>query len=252
MWCIRCLFNDNSKILKLNINSDNIGVYTGLFFIFVSDAAKRRAQAMINLIMFFKKRKIEATEDEELLRLYQKTADSRHLGLLFERYAHLVLATCMKYLKSQEDSQDAAMKIYEEISVKLLKHEVSAFKFWLHAVAKNHCLMHLRKQKSETGKYEDFKKEAEAFMENDESEHLLEETTGLRLEKLDDALEMLKAEQKDCLKLFYLEQLSYVQVSEKTGLDLKQVKSHIQNGKRNLKTLLEGISVWLVLALWRY
>jgi RNA polymerase sigma-70 factor (ECF subfamily) len=37
---------------------------------------------------------------------------------------------------------------------------------------------------------------------------------------------------------FYLHQQSYQQIAEGTGYSLSQVKSHIQNGKRNLKLLL--------------
>jgi len=38
--------------------------------------------------------------------------------------------------------------------------------------------------------------------------------------------------------LFYLEKLSYQQIMEQTGLTFIQVKSYIQNGKRNLKIIL--------------
>jgi RNA polymerase sigma-70 factor (ECF subfamily) len=60
-----------------------------------------------------------------------------------------------------------------------------------------------------------------------------------QLTLLESTVEKLKAEQRDCIKQFYLEENSYSQVSERMGIDVKAVKSHIQNGKRNLRILLE-------------
>ena len=53
-------------------------------------------------------------------------------------------------------------------------------------------------------------------------------------------LESLKEAQQVCVELFYIQEKSYVQIAEVTGFDLKQVKSHIQNGKRKLKIFLES------------
>jgi RNA polymerase sigma-70 factor (ECF subfamily) len=53
------------------------------------------------------------------------------------------------------------------------------------------------------------------------------------------ALEELNKEQKQCVILFYLDKRSYQDIAGITGFTLMQVKSHIQNGKRNLKLLIE-------------
>jgi RNA polymerase sigma-70 factor (ECF subfamily) len=42
--------------------------------------------------------------------------------------------------------------------------------------------------------------------------------------------------------LFYLQGKSYQEVAEATGYNLNQVKSYIQNGKRNLKIVLSRLS----------
>jgi RNA polymerase sigma-70 factor (ECF subfamily) len=39
--------------------------------------------------------------------------------------------------------------------------------------------------------------------------------------------------------MFYLEKLSYHDIETRTGFSFSQVKSHIQNGKRNLRIILE-------------
>lgn len=150
---------------------------------------------------------------------------------------HLVYGLCLKYLKNRDDSQDATMAIYEQISNKLLTTEVQHFKSWLYMVSKNHCLMELRKKNPEV--------HGEIFMESAEAVHLNDEKVELEkdIEALEGCIEELKAEQKKCVQLFFLEKKSYNQVNEETGIDLKKVKSHIQNGKRNLKMCLESKNV---------
>ena len=129
------------------------------------------------------------------------------------------------------------MAIYEDISIKLLTTEVQHFKSWLYMVAKNHCLMELRKKNPEIHN--------DIFMESVEAVHLNDDKIELErdLEALEDCIEQLKLDQKDCVKRFFLEKKSYQQVNEETGIDLKKVKSHIQNGKRNLRICLEQKNV---------
>ncbi|MEO1253257.1 MAG: sigma-70 family RNA polymerase sigma factor [Bacteroidota bacterium] len=152
---------------------------------------------------------------------------------MYNKYMHLVYGLCLKYLKNREESQDAVMAIYEHISKKLLTAEVKHFKSWLYMVSKNHCLMELRKNNPEM--HTDF------FMESPDAVHLKEDKEALEedLQSLEVCIEELKVDQKQCVKLFFLEKKSYHQVKDQTGIDLKKVKSHIQNGKRNLKMCLE-------------
>ncbi|HKZ68006.1 MAG TPA: sigma factor-like helix-turn-helix DNA-binding protein, partial [Chitinophagaceae bacterium] len=53
------------------------------------------------------------------------------------------------------------------------------------------------------------------------------------------ALKELNPEQQQCVTLFYLQKKSYQEISDATGFTMLQVKSYIQNGKRNLKLLIE-------------
>ncbi len=55
---------------------------------------------------------------------------------------------------------------------------------------------------------------------------------------MDALLESLNAEQKACIELFYFQEKSYKEIADLNAMNIRQVKSHIQNGKRNLKILL--------------
>lgn len=175
--------------------------------------------------------------DQELIIKYQETENTHFIGDLYSRYAHLVLGTCIRYLKDEEAGKDAVADIFEELMKKLLKHEVSNFKSWLYTLARNHCLMKLRKKKPFKEVELEEEKIQDQFVENPDFEHLNNEEQSQE-EILQSALNQLKEPQKICVELFYLKEKSYKEVADITGYDLKRVKSYIQNGKRNLKLLL--------------
>ena len=59
------------------------------------------------------------------------------------------------------------------------------------------------------------------------------------LDLMEEALKELNPEQQQCVTLFYLQKKRYQEINEMTGFTMLQVKSYIQNGKRNLKILIE-------------
>src|SRR5690349_12986971 len=85
--------------------------------------------------------------DDELIALYRQKEGQDILAQLYLRYSDLVYGTCVKYLEDQEKAKDAVMEIYQELIEKLKSHKVENFKSWLYVVSRNHCLMHLRKDK---------------------------------------------------------------------------------------------------------
>ena len=177
--------------------------------------------------------------DTELLELYRKTRDKEHVGVLYKRYSHLVFGLCMKYFKDEDQAADAVTNIFTKLFDDLLKHKVEYFKSWLYTYSKNHCLMALRSAKSNLRKSLDYSADFKVVMENNEDAHLNANKREQEYALLEKALTGLSDEQRICVELFYLKDKSYVQISEITGHDLNKVKSYIQNGKRNLKIMLE-------------
>ena len=178
--------------------------------------------------------------DEWLIAKFKSSGDLEFLGKLYEKYMHLVYGVCLKYLKDRDAGQDAVMQIFEKLIVELPKREIENFKPWLHVIAKNHCLMQLRSEKSKTKQQEKIYKSDSVFMENSyELHHNNEQVIEQDLEALKKCIEQLKTEQKECVKLFYLQEKCFQEIVEETNFELKKVKSHIQNGKRNLKICME-------------
>lgn len=176
--------------------------------------------------------------DKELVERYRYSLDTAYIGVLFQRYTHLLFGVCMKYLQNEERAKDAVMEVFEKVLADLRRHDVEEFRPWVYTVAKNHCLMGLRKEKSLSLKHEDFVHFTTEIMESDESVHLNGATAPEMDKALYAAIDKLKDDQRECVRMFYFEKLSYEEIQDQTGYTYNEVKSHLQNGKRNLKLQL--------------
>ena len=200
----------------------------------------------------FLRRKIKTQSDEELLAKYRGEGDIGILGQLYEKYMHLVFGVCLKYLEDREMAKDEVMNIFTKLVTAVPQQEIGNFKTWLYVVTKNHCLMLLRSRKSEVAHAEAMMNDPVFFMENSSGMHPMGKDEGIDsddlsgedgMKRLEECIERLREEQRNCIRLFFYEGCSYRQISEKLGVDETKVKSYIQNGKRNLKMCIEGLKV---------
>ena len=173
--------------------------------------------------------------DQELLERYYDSRENDWLGILLQRYTLLLLGVCMKYLKEEEEARDCVQQIFVKVITELGKYRVVYFKSWIYTIARNHCLMKLRDQHGHPAELSD----AMLAAWDDEPGSNRHWEKEQWLEWMGQSLEELGKEQKLCVILFYLQKRSYQDITTETGFTLMQVKSHIQNGKRNLKLLME-------------
>lgn len=174
--------------------------------------------------------------DSELTQHYKTSGDLVILGELYERHMPLAFGVCLKYLKDRDDSKDAVMQIFEKLVNSLREHDVENFKSWLYVTARNHCLMQIRSKKGRK-----FQEISPILMETDSLLHQDEESEmETNLTKLEVCIEKLVHEQKHCVQLFYIQQKCYKEITVLTGFDMNNVKSYIQNGKRNLKICMDN------------
>ncbi|HEY0434499.1 MAG TPA: sigma-70 family RNA polymerase sigma factor [Chitinophagaceae bacterium] len=180
--------------------------------------------------------KYQDVPDQQLLDQYYVDHNPEWLGILLPRYTLLLLGVCMKYLRNEEAAKDCVQQIFLKAITELQKYRVEYFKSWLYMVAKNHCLMKLRDRQ---GKMPVELTEAHLGT----PDQAMDGNEMLQNERLTDlmkeSLQELSPEQRQCVILFYLEKQSYHQISEQTGYSMLQVKSYIQNGKRNLRISIE-------------
>ena len=153
---------------------------------------------------------------------------------LYKRYNHLVFGSCLKYFKNRADAEDAVNEIFMLIDKKLKVHDVSNFKSWLYTVTRNYCIEVLRKNNRQRDK--------KSTAENMYSETIFHPDNvrdEVMLEKLTKCIEELPEKQRMTIDLFYYQKVPYKSIAEKMNRSWDQVRSFMQNGRRNLKICLE-------------
>lgn len=173
--------------------------------------------------------------DDALLELIRGGETPDAFGELYTRYAHLVYCICQSYFKDSDRSKETVMQIFEKLLREIPRWEIKQFKAWLSKVTQNHCLMALRNDQKVRIIHPEF---PEQFMELEDDFHLALEKEN-RLQHLERSLLDIPEEQQQCLRWFYFEKKSYHEIMALSGFTFMQVKSHIQNGKRNLKIRLQ-------------
>lgn len=172
--------------------------------------------------------------DRELIDFYKSEHDMNALGELFSRYAHLVASIALGILKNETKAKDVVHEIFEIIVKDLKTHDVKNFNAWIYSVTKFHCFK-VKKAPQAIGIGGEIESQ-------DDFEDILEKELLLqkRVEVLKKSMSEIKPDQKKCVELFYFKGFSYKEIVDETGFSIKEVKSHIQNGKRNLKLLINS------------
>jgi RNA polymerase sigma factor (sigma-70 family) len=183
--------------------------------------------------------KYESFNDLEIIEEFKRKGDNETVGILYHRYGHLVLGLCLKYLKNRDEARDAVIQIFTKLLDDLKKYNISYFKSWLYVYSKNFCLMELRKRQSTLKKDLELHDNVVALMDFEDPEHLKEKEK--QISAMEDAIALLSNDQKICIEMFYLKNRSYNEITALTGYSANEVKSFIQNGKRNLKLRMESI-----------
>ena len=177
---------------------------------------------------------VRKLSDEDIIALYKEKQWTTCIDELYARYSHLVFGVCLKYVKQIENAEDLTLSLFASLSDKLLHHQVQHFKSWLYVSARNSSLMFIRSNKKISDPI------ADDFLADDGDERLNEKLEkDALIDQLTMVLEELKQEQRLCIQLFYIQKKSYDEITQITKYSLKEVKSHLQNGRRNLKILLD-------------
>lgn len=183
-------------------------------------------------------------KDLQLIADYKSSRDIEVVGRVYQPYLHLVYGVCLKYFKDRDEAKDAVNQIFEILIVDLLRYPIDNFKSWLFVVCRNYCLMQLRQQQRISERMSAFI--SESVMESDTNFHPIDiDSKNDELEQqLTKCIEELKEQQRHCILLFYYDKKSYTEIAEQLVLDIKKVKSYIQNGKRNLRICIERSKVF--------
>lgn len=185
-------------------------------------------------------KQIKQLPDEELVRLFAETKRQKYFAELYNRYIRLGFGVCLKYLKNEADSKDVLSEVFRILYKKIPTSNIQSFKKYFYTVTRNECIGKLRQKQKETERLAELvkiEKSSNNFMENEGFIRLLDSEPSVE-KVIEEAILKLNQHQRTCITLFFFENKSYKEIVEITSLTEKQVKSYLQNGKRNLKILL--------------
>ncbi len=180
-------------------------------------------------------------DDAALLERYQRSREPADLSPLYDRYLELIYGNCLHYLGTTERAEDATAAVFEELLRKLPGQRIETFRAWLRTFVRNFCLMQLRREKRDPLRQTAAHEIGSDLMQSAAAEHPdydldPADTTERHLK---DCLQQLNDLQRDCIRQFYYQDRSYREIAETLQLATGRVRSHLQNGRRNLRRCLE-------------
>ncbi len=172
--------------------------------------------------------------DEEVIITYKTTGKKSVLAPLFKKYNEKLFGLAYYYLHERESAMDTVMDTFEVVLKTIDNKDITYYKGWLMSICRNLCLKKIRDEK----KFDELKEISDNSMESDVDRVYKDET----IEKILEYVPQLKEGQRICIHEFYLLGKSYDEISASQGMTFKEVKSNVQNGKRNLRIMFEKMN----------
>ncbi|GAX90681.1 RNA polymerase sigma factor [Effusibacillus lacus] len=178
------------------------------------------------------------TRDEEILaRVISGETDA--YKELVVRHQSLIYTLCLKMLGDREEAQDAAQEAFLQAyqSLKDFKGDAQ-FRSWLYKIASNKCLDIRRKKARRAGiaSISPLQEELPAqSLEPTPEEQLL---ASERTRELHEMVDNLPEKYRDVVILYHYKRLSYREIAEILGIEVKSVETRMSRAKKMLRDML--------------
>jgi len=180
---------------------------------------------------------VAAQDVNSWINLYRQTGDLQAWSKIYDAYKKPIFEACLRLLNDKEDARD----ICSDVFLKALEHigtfdENRPFFPWLSRIATNLCIDAIRRKKRI-----EFEQQ-----HNDPPDERADTPISIIEQKetrrhIQQAIQQLKHEQRRCFCLFYILDKSYTEIVTLTGYSYNEVRSYIQNGRRNFKILMQAM-----------
>jgi RNA polymerase sigma-70 factor, ECF subfamily len=184
--------------------------------------------------MNFRDVRLDERPEEELLRRFAESGDSKYFSELYRRHSRKVFLSCYAFFRDAAAAEDCAQETFLRVFEQADRFQDGDFVGWLMRVARNICIDHWRKKRPTTS------------LDGEEQEMQIaawEPGTGggmhLALMQLRIELKALPSHQQECLAM-KIEGYSYEETAAATGLAVEAVRSHLQNARRTLRLRMQG------------
>ena len=181
-------------------------------------------------------------EKQQISELIKQAKEGKQIAFtkLYNRFNKVIYHT-IYYIVNNKDATDDLLSVTFTKAFSKLDSYVNniSFEMWLKTIAINSSIDYIRKTKKENANYWIDDSDS-CFQLNDtaghspEEDYIFNETSSM----VDNALSRLRFKYKNIIDLRTIQNLSYKQISEKTGLTESQVKSQLNRARDKLKQLL--------------
>jgi RNA polymerase sigma-70 factor, ECF subfamily len=172
---------------------------------------------------------------ERVLVLRCQTGDADAFTEIVERYQRRLRYYLCKMLGESHAAED----IFQEVWIDVFRAiprlvDAGAFRAWLYRIARDRAIRELRKRRPTPSPAETFDLiESEA-----KNEIVMFEDT----EQFHAALDHLSPDHREALILLFVEDMTYQEIADATGLQIGTVRSRIHYAKRVLRDVLERMN----------
>ncbi len=162
---------------------------------------------------------------------------------LVSKHQRLVLHVVGRIIQRQEDVEDICQEVFIKVFRKLKRFRgESRLSTWIAAIAYNTSISHIRK---ELRKMESSYDETPSLMKDEKDSGLNQ--SGVEQQEIKkyllEMIEQLPLHYRTVLTLFHLEEFSYREIEQITGMPEGTVKSYLSRARNLLKEKLEKVAV---------
>lgn len=174
---------------------------------------------------------------------YCKKNNTAAQSQLYQEYVPGILKLCLRYLDSHPDIEDIAQHTFEKAfrNIGTFQHKgTGSLKAWLHRIAINECLMHIRKNKAFRISFSDEESWLEEKM--DHSDNDPDTNNTFELGQVQACISKLPDGYRTVLNLYVFDEMTHEEIAQTLGISINTSKSQLSRARKLLKKLLNSES----------
>jgi RNA polymerase sigma-70 factor (ECF subfamily) len=189
----------------------------------------------------------KAVYDYNLVRRAVDNGDQKAYAELLQRYRESVYYMMMKMCNNRDDAEDLTIEAFGRAFKKLDQYSPDfAFSTWLFKIASNNAIDFIRRKKQKLSVSLDAKGDNYENPDNsynikastpDPEEHFIRKQ---KIESVRVLVDNLKPKYKEMIELFYFQEMSHEEISQKLGLPIGTIKAQLFRARDLLYNALKN------------
>lgn len=188
----------------------------------------------------------KAVYDYRLVQLAISKGDQKAYAELLQRYRESVYFMMLKMVNNKDDADDLTIEAFGRAFKKLDQYTPNyAFSTWLFKIASNNAIDFLRKKKLTNAVSLDTRNDNSDYDSSNlvKSTHLNPEEFYIKKQKVEmvrAVIDKLKPKYKELVELFYFQELSHEEISERLNLPIGTIKAQLFRARDFLFELIKN------------